>query len=108
MWRRSWRTASSFLRLNGWVGGWVGGWVVERIEEDEAVGMRCCGDHMGGWVGGWEGGLPDGVGDVSCCFKHVAGPEHSHELLFVCDHYSVGRERVGGRLRFCLMNWVGG
>ena len=33
-----------------WVGGWVGGWLVDReVEEDEAVGMRCCGRRMGGW-----------------------------------------------------------
>ena len=46
-----------------WVGGWVGGWV----EEEEAVGMRCCTWWVGGkgvdrhveqreediWVGGW-------------------------------------------------------
>ena len=30
------------------VGGWVvGGWV----EEEAAVGMRCCGSLVGGWVG---------------------------------------------------------
>ena len=32
--------------LFGWVGGWVG-WV----EEEQAVGMRCCGLGVGGWVG---------------------------------------------------------
>ena len=31
------------------MGGWVGRWV----EEEQAVGMRCCGVCMGGWVGGW-------------------------------------------------------
>ena len=32
------------------MGGWVGG-----VEENEAVGMRCCmlGLGVGGWVGGW-------------------------------------------------------
>ena len=30
----------------------VGGWVGEKVEENEAIGMRCC----GGWVGGWVGG----------------------------------------------------
>ena len=43
-----------------WVGGWVGGWVGDRkVEENEAVRMRCCGFHRGGWVGGkggWVGG----------------------------------------------------
>ena len=35
----------------------MGGWV----EEEKAVGMRCCGLlGMGGWVGGWVGG--DGTG----------------------------------------------
>ena len=38
----------------------MGGWV----EEEDAVGMRCCGLCMGGWVeerervDGWVGGLP--------------------------------------------------
>ena len=27
----------------------MSGWVGEKIEEDEAVGMRCCGSYMGGW-----------------------------------------------------------
>ena len=36
-----------------WVGGWVGGWVgVEKVEEEEAVRMRCWGLGMGGWMGG--------------------------------------------------------
>ena len=40
-----------------WVGGWVGGWVAEvycihkKVEENKAVGMRCCGLLEGGWVG---------------------------------------------------------
>ena len=38
--------------LGGWVGGWVG-WV----EEEQVVGMRCCGLLRGGWVGGWVGGM---------------------------------------------------
>ena len=36
-----------FLEGERLVGGWVGGWV----EEDEAVGVRCCGLGLGGWVG---------------------------------------------------------
>ena len=35
----------------GWVGGWVGG--LGRIEENEAVRMRCCkggGRKVGGWM----------------------------------------------------------
>ena len=35
------------------MGGWVGGWAVGRIEEAQAVRMRCCGLWMGGWVGRW-------------------------------------------------------
>ena len=34
-------------RLFGGAWGRVGGWV----EEEEAVGMRCCGFLVGGWVG---------------------------------------------------------
>ena len=34
----------------------MGGWVGEKVEEIEAVGMRCCGVCMGGWVGGRVGG----------------------------------------------------
>ena len=33
-----------------WVSGWVGGWV-EKVEEEQAVRMRCCGFWVGGWVG---------------------------------------------------------
>ena len=43
------------------MGGWVG---YRKIEEIEAVGMRCWKLWMvgvGGWVGGWVGG---GGGDV--------------------------------------------
>ena len=32
-------------------GGWVGGWLIEKVEEEQAVGMRCCGLRGGGWVG---------------------------------------------------------
>ena len=31
-----------------WVGGWVG---YGKVEENEAVRMRCCGLGEGGWVG---------------------------------------------------------
>ena len=31
------------------VGRWVNGWV-QRIEENEAVQMRCCTWGLGGWV----------------------------------------------------------
>ena len=32
------------------MGGWVGGWVGDgKVEENEAVGVRCV---AGGWVGG--------------------------------------------------------
>ena len=39
-------------------GGWVGGWVDRKVEEKQAVGMRCCGFGECGWVGGWVGYLP--------------------------------------------------
>ena len=54
-----------------WVGGRVGGWVDDRkVEEIEAVGMRCCRGEEGGlrvkswilkgkvdgWVNGWVSG----------------------------------------------------
>ena len=32
--------------------GWVGGWVDGKVEENEAVRMRCCRLWVGGWVGG--------------------------------------------------------
>ena len=35
----------------------MGGWVVEKVEEKEAGGMRCCGLLGGGWVGGWVNDL---------------------------------------------------
>ena len=38
------------------VGGWVGGWADRKVEENEAVGMRCrmkVAGVVGGWVGGW-------------------------------------------------------
>ena len=38
--------------------------MVEKIEEDEAVGMRCCRLGEGGWVGGWVGGGERWVGAV--------------------------------------------
>ena len=43
-WARTWG--------GGWVGGRVGGWVGDRkVEEIEAVRMRCC--ELGVWVGGF-------------------------------------------------------
>ena len=44
--------------VGGWVGGWVVGWEDRKVEEKQAVGMKCCGLGMGRWVGGWVGGLP--------------------------------------------------
>ena len=43
---------SSSLLLLHLVGGWVGGWVGRKVEENEAVGMRCWSLWVGGWVGG--------------------------------------------------------
>ena len=55
---RPWRTRLPVGEVGGWVGellymlyDWVG-WV----EEEEAVGMRCCGLLGCGWVGGEIGG----------------------------------------------------
>ena len=61
---------------SGWVGGWVGDRCVCGKEEEQGVGMRCCGwlggrwvgrygnliellnvVHGGRWVGGWEDSL---------------------------------------------------
>ena len=38
--------------VGGWVGGWVSEWwVVEKVEENEAVGMSCCLLGLSRWVG---------------------------------------------------------
>ena len=34
--------------MGGWVGEWVG---YGKVEENEAVEMRCCGLLGGGWLG---------------------------------------------------------
>ena len=45
---------------SGQVGGWVSFFLLyELIEEEQAVGLRCCGFSVGGWVGGWVGGPTD-------------------------------------------------
>ena len=41
------------LLRGGWAGGWVG---YGKVEENEAVRMRCWTLWGGGWVGGWVGG----------------------------------------------------
>ena len=52
--------------------GWVGGWVDRKMEEDETVGMRCCGLRVGGWV--YLAGVEDGfeVRDVDLNEGHEA------------------------------------
>ena len=37
----------------GWVGGWLNDELVihRKVEEEEVVGMRCCGLLVGGWLG---------------------------------------------------------
>ena len=42
---------------HGDLGGWVGGWV-KWVEENEAVGMRCCGlyGRVGGLTCSWAAG----------------------------------------------------
>ena len=44
-------------------GGWVGGW--REIEEDKAVGMRCC------KKGGGRGGYKEGVSYPSECISYT-------------------------------------
>ena len=33
---------------SAFLGGWVGGY--RKVEEKQAVRMRCCGSRVGGWV----------------------------------------------------------
>ena len=36
--------------MGGWVGGWIEG--ARKVEEIEAVRMRCCELGVGGWMDG--------------------------------------------------------
>ena len=70
----------------------MGGWVNGEVEEERAVGMRCC-----GWVGGGGGYLE---GELNC----VAGKDRG-------NHVPMFRRAVlqdlGGWVGGCLI-WVGG
>ena len=105
--------------LEGWVGGWVeeiwvGGWVVEKIEENEAVGMSYCelgvwwvggwvSRHIwiGGWVGGWVGRLTSEIID----FEERGGWDVEGEEFWVVVGGALDLwEEVGG----WMGGWVGG
>ncbi len=79
------------------------GWV----EENEAVGMRCCALEVGGWVGGWEGPIYTylsfgGRGDVQHrrSIEEPKRPEHAgnllkrHERPVLQTRHVVGAEHV--------------
>ena len=98
-----------FIASTYWVGGWVGGWV----EENEAVGMRCCELGMGGWVGRWVGRTYLDIGltslDLRPIILQVAHDLTGHigtELRRVVD----SREEDGDTVQGCrrVGGWVGG
>ena len=80
------------LRLE--VGRWVGGWVVEKMEENEAVGMSCWTLWVAGWVEEKEA-----VG-MSCCVDREVGG-------WVGGWDVPGRD-VGGWVGLWVSGWVGG
>ena len=82
------------LRVGGWVGGWVGD---REVEEEQAVGMRCCRVWEGGRVGGWVGGL----------FTWLPS---TYTRYSVKDSMSIvmGAPQVAGALACCLGGWEGG
>ena len=40
--------------VGGWVGGWLSYYIHRKVEENEAVRMRCWTLWVGGWEGGWD------------------------------------------------------
>ena len=68
----------------------MGGWVDREVEENEAVGMRCCGLGVGGWVGGWV--------------VYLQGFYFFRPL----DFLELGIEVGGGELLGYVGGWVGG
>ena len=88
--------------MGGWVGGWVGG---GKVEEIEAVRMRCWTCRGWVWVGGWRRRtyLPHEV-----LIDHglpASGPVLAHVALAVHLGGEVGRW-VG--LGWVWSGWVGG
>ena len=85
------------------MGGWVG--ELDWVQENEAVGMRCCGLGMGGCVGGllpfrlllllWRGGerLSRGAWQDGC--GRGGG------------WWGGRRKEGGGSGRSCVLSWVG-
>ena len=77
-WKRS-DCAGSLLTPFRWfsygcleeMGGWVGYVYIERVKENEAVGMRCC--ELGG-LSGWEDGGVGGWVAYLKSFSSCSGP----------------------------------
>ena len=83
------------------VGGWVGG-----VEEEQRVGMRCCGFGLGGWVGGWTYPPRSEAPVEKRGRREETGEEERKSSVWVGEREP--EERWLERVKQSCFGWVGG